>query len=379
MGRFLGQVFASLVVAEFLSLSSAEMSLQTTQGQNSTDAIGLKIPLFKRTSLYTQSGVANMPIITRHLKQIDAKYKQGMVNLRVNTGDLDLWPESNSTSPNANASEVDVDATNESFASFTDQINRLGTSVSVPRNMSYLSTVRPSRRSPFNPSAVEKTAPVQIRKPSKVISRGQKSFRRHRTRQQDALIDEQNGLLWAGIVSIGSNDQSFLVDMDTYVTIRKIRLYCTDILQNRGSADFWVPSIDCASSQCSPHKTYDYTSSSTSEEVDGKTFKMYVSIEVNTPLHLNSDLFFIAPMAMDLARQGKYVEALVQNLVDSWHSSPVYTDDISVAGVTAKNQYFSAVTSVSDTFGKDVEDGIMGLAFQSISEMNEPPVFQNVR
>jgi cathepsin D len=49
-----------------------------------------------------------------------------------------------------------------------------------------------------------------------------------------------------------------------------------------------------------------------------------------------------------------------------------------MAGITADQQYFSPVTSVSESFGKDPEDGILGMAFQTISELNEPPWFQNV-
>lgn len=59
-------------------------------------------------------------------------------------------------------------------------------------------------------------------------------------------------------------------------------------------------------------------------------------------------------------------------------SGPVYTDAVTVAGITAESQYFSAVTTVSDRFASDPEDGIMGMAFQGISELNQPPWFENV-
>lgn len=58
---------------------------------------------------------------------------------------------------------------------------------------------------------------------------------------------------------------------------------------------------------------------------------------------------------------------------------PVYTDQVSVAGLTADDQYFSAVNDVSPSFANDVEDGILGMAFQSISELGQPPYFQSVR
>ena len=84
-------------------------------------------------------------------------------------------------------------------------------------------------------------------------------------------------------------------------------------------------------------------------------------------------------MATDLAPLGRIMyNNEKQTSLRSFCHSPVYTDDVTVAGITANQQYFSAVTSVSDSFGKDVEDGIMGLAFQSISELNKAPFFQNV-
>jgi hypothetical protein len=59
-------------------------------------------------------------------------------------------------------------------------------------------------------------------------------------------------------------------------------------------------------------------------------------------------------------------------------TSPVYTDQVSVAGLIADDQYFSAVEEASHSFGADIEDGILGLAFQSVSELKQPPYFQSV-
>lgn len=56
----------------------------------------------------------------------------------------------------------------------------------------------------------------------------------------------------------------------------------------------------------------------------------------------------------------------------------MFTDQVSVAGLVADDQYFSAVDDVSPSFGNDVEDGIMGMAFQSIAELGQPPYFQSV-
>lgn len=41
-----------------------------------------------------------------------------------------------------------------------------------------------------------------------------------------------------------------------------------------GSADFWVPSVDCRSEQCSKHRKYDPDASNTSQLQSDQTFKM---------------------------------------------------------------------------------------------------------
>lgn len=44
---------------------------------------------------------------------------------------------------------------------------------------------------------------------------------------------------------------------------------------------------------------------------------------------------------------------------------------VDVAGITVKNQYFSPVTTLSSTFDEDPIDGILGLAYPSISNLNK--------
>jgi cathepsin D len=50
-------------------------------------------------------------------------------------------------------------------------------------------------------------------------------------------------------------------------------------------------------------------------------------------------------------------------------------DTVSVAGIKATQQYFSPVTNLSSSFANDPVDGILGLAFPAISNMNENPFF----
>ena len=46
---------------------------------------------------------------------------------------------------------------------------------------------------------------------------------------------------------------------------------------------------------------------------------------------------------------------------------------VTVAGITATSQAFSAVTTLSDKFAGDPMDGILGMAFQKISSIGAPP------
>ena len=133
-------------------------------------------------------------------------------------------------------------------------------------------------------------------------------------RQKETLTDQNQDEEWTGPISIGSNKQQFTIDFDT------------------GSSDLWVPNSKCTSSVCRGKHTYKSTSSSTSKSQKG-TFQ-------------------------------------IQYGDGSTVSGPVYQDTVTVAGVTAKNQYFSPVTTLSDSFSNDPIDGILGLAYPTISNLN---------
>ncbi|KAJ4463847.1 aspartic protease [Lentinula edodes] len=140
-------------------------------------------------------------------------------------------------------------------------------------------------------------------------------------RQSEALSDEEDDEEWAGTISIGSPGQSFLVDFDT------------------GSSDLWVPSSSCTSSTCSAKSTYDSSASSTSSKESGS-----FSIEYG---------------------DGSTV------------SGPVYEDTVTVAGIQVSKQKFSPVTTLSSSFASDPVDGILGLAFPAISNLDADPFFVN--
>ena len=44
---------------------------------------------------------------------------------------------------------------------------------------------------------------------------------------------------------------------------------------------------------------------------------------------------------------------------------------VTVAGLTAKSQYFSPVTTLSSSFADDPIDGILGLAYPAISNLGQ--------
>lgn len=49
-----------------------------------------------------------------------------------------------------------------------------------------------------------------------------------------------------------------------------------------------------------------------------------------------------------------------------------------VAGMSATGQVFGAANSLSSDWTADPMDGLMGMAFQAISQLNVPPFFQTV-
>ncbi|KAI0792846.1 acid protease [Abortiporus biennis] len=139
-------------------------------------------------------------------------------------------------------------------------------------------------------------------------------------RQNEALTDQEDDLEWTGAITIGSNNQPFVIDFDT------------------GSSDLWVPSASKCSG-CSGKHLYTASASTTSQKQSG-TF----SIEYG---------------------DGSTV------------SGPIYKDTVKVAGVTVSQQTFSPVTSLSSLFADDPTDGILGLAFSSISNLGASPFFNS--
>ncbi|KAF7341604.1 Acid protease [Mycena sanguinolenta] len=138
-------------------------------------------------------------------------------------------------------------------------------------------------------------------------------------RRTEPLTDEEGGLEWTGTVSVGTPGQQFLITFDT------------------GSADFWVPSSTCKSYACGFKSTFKVSSSATVVK--------------------KSETFWI-----------EYAD-------ETEVSGPTYTDDVTIAGIQVTKQWFSAVTSMSDNYATNPADGILGLAFPAVSELNQSPWF----
>ncbi|EKM60381.1 uncharacterized protein PHACADRAFT_203594 [Phanerochaete carnosa HHB-10118-sp] len=138
----------------------------------------------------------------------------------------------------------------------------------------------------------------------------------------ELLDPAKDGSKWLGSITIGTPDQPFNIDFDT------------------GSSDLWVPSSSCTSSTCSSKNKYDASASSTSSEQSG-TFTIV------------------------------YGE-------NSTVSGPIYTDTVTIAELSATDQYFSPVTTLSSSFASDSIDGILGLAYPDLSSLGGNPFFNTL-
>ncbi|KAJ3963882.1 protease [Lentinula raphanica] len=142
----------------------------------------------------------------------------------------------------------------------------------------------------------------------------------HVKRQSESLTDENNDELWDGQISIGSSSQEFLIDFDT------------------GSSDLWVPSTNCTDSLCSSKKKYD-PSASSSSEAQGGSFN-------------------------------------IQYGDGSTVSGPIFVDNVTVAGISVSGQHFAAVTNLSRSVAQTPFDGILGMGYSTLSNLNAPTFFE---
>ncbi|TFY79205.1 hypothetical protein EWM64_g4806 [Hericium alpestre] len=176
-----------------------------------------------------------------------------------------------------------------------------------------------------------------LRSVERKLQRGFKAFERNtgnkhrsdtraiqkRATGADPLTDDEDGALWQGSISVGSPAKTFTVDFDT------------------GSSDLFLPGVDCTVN-CEGHTLYDPSTSSVSASTG-------------------------APFSLAFG-DGSTVEGTV------------FTDTVTVAGLTATNQAVGDSSQYSDGFAIDEfpPDGLLGMAFPEISVFGANPFFQTL-
>jgi cathepsin D len=147
------------------------------------------------------------------------------------------------------------------------------------------------------------------------LSLGVRDFKR--AIESNPLIDDE-GQIWLGTIYVGTPPVAFTVNFDT------------------GSSDLIIPRQGCTNCEGTQ---YNPAASAT-------------SVALGVPFETGF-------------ADGSQV------------SGSLYTDTVSIAGLTATQQTFGAASAFTQGFRGD-EDGLMGMAFRSLSEYNANPVFQNL-
>ncbi|KAG2028391.1 aspartic peptidase domain-containing protein, partial [Suillus americanus] len=138
----------------------------------------------------------------------------------------------------------------------------------------------------------------------------------------DSLVDDSNER-WYGKIEVGTPPHTFTIDCDT------------------GSTDFFLPGPSCGDA-CSGHEIYNPNISSSAEPL-GRIF----TVEYND---------------------------------GSMATGNLYTDTVSLAGFKASAQTLGVASLYSYGFSSENfgADGLMGMAFKSISEYGANSVFQTL-
>ncbi|CAF1436734.1 unnamed protein product [Rotaria sordida] len=135
----------------------------------------------------------------------------------------------------------------------------------------------------------------------------------------ESLVNEADAY-FIGIILIGTPGQTFLIDFDT------------------GSSDLWIPSSSCTS-DCAGFNKYS-SAKSTTYIFNGKPFSITYGDDSS-----------------------------VQGFLS--------IDTVTISGIAVKTQTFAQCTSLNGMNG-NVNDGILGLAYPSLTRDGEKPVFYNM-
>ncbi|KAI0050652.1 acid protease [Auriscalpium vulgare] len=148
-----------------------------------------------------------------------------------------------------------------------------------------------------------------------------RNLKKRATLGPDPLTDVDDQF-WYGTISVGTPAKQYTVDIDT------------------GSSDLFLPGSTCGST-CSGHTLYSPSASSTSKDLN-KTFTLYGD--------------------------------------SSSVSGEQYSDTVSIAGLTATGQTFGSAKTYSTGFESSEfpADGLLGMAFELLSDYNANPLFQSL-
>ncbi|KAN0138185.1 eukaryotic aspartyl protease [Lactarius tabidus] len=148
-------------------------------------------------------------------------------------------------------------------------------------------------------------------------------LKRSSKRGNGIRLTDDNAHLWYGSISVGTPAVTFTVDFDT------------------GTSDLFLPGPECDST-CDGHMLYHPSASSTSSDFQ-QTFELQYG-------------------------DGSTV------------SGEQYTDTVTLAGYQATRQRLGAAATYSSGFQSDQfpADGLLGMAYESISSYGASPVFQSL-
>ena len=155
-------------------------------------------------------------------------------------------------------------------------------------------------------------------------------------------LQDDDGSLWQGSLRVGTPPQTYTVQMDT------------------GSSDLFLPGPRCQSS-CSGHRIYNPSASSTAVD--------------------RHRTFSLAYGGGDTVEGEQYLDTVsIAGLpVSILPYSLSYAADMSTF-LQASGQTLGAASQYSEGFSADdfPPDGLLGMAYQSISDYNSPPLFQTL-
>ncbi|KAK4056584.1 hypothetical protein OIO90_002432 [Microbotryomycetes sp. JL221] len=163
------------------------------------------------------------------------------------------------------------------------------------------------------------TEDVQDKVTNWIEALGLQNFPGTKGKRQYTPLVNHDDVLWAGHMDIGTPPQKFRILFDT------------------GSADLWVPGPEARNG----HAAFESQASSSSKLAPFDNFNI------------------------------SYADG-------SSVGGPVYTDDVTVAGLTAQRQHFAAANVISSSISDDAQDGVLGMAYSIISNMGEQPFFQTL-